>query len=87
MYDEIMQKAGKEFADVIQEGLDSDNRFADTIKEGIEAGTAMNAAFTAMKENGLDKKKVVIQILRGAMNDVMGEDFSLDQPSQPGSQR
>ncbi len=86
MYDEIMQKAGKELADVVQEGLDSENRFADTIKEGIESGNALKTAFDTMKANSLDRRKCIIQILRGAMNDVVGEDFSLDKPYEPGSQ-
>lgn len=85
-FDDAAMKAGKELSDVIQEAVDSDNRFNDVFIELIEAGGEIKNFVGVMKENNLDKKKAIMQMFRGAMNDMVGEDFSLDVPSEPGSQ-
>ena len=84
--DDLAMSAGKEFSDVIQESLDKEGRLADTFKEALEAKPAIEKIYKAAKEQNLDKRLVAAQILRGALNDVMSEDLSLDQAYEPGSQ-
>ena len=85
-FDDLAMAAGKELADVGQEALDADDRFSDVLKEGFEAGGALKNLAAVVKANGLDRKKAIAQVLRGALNDVLAEDFSLDTPYAPGSQ-
>ena len=85
-YDDMATKAGKELADVIQEGLDKSDRFSDVMKEMFEAGGALKNLASVAKAAGLDTRLVAVQVLRGALNDVLAEDLSLDAPAQPGSQ-
>lgn len=85
-FNEAGMAAGKEVADTLQEALDSDGRFNDTFREGLEAKAALQAFYKMVKENGLDKRLAVAQLLRGALNDVLEEDLSLDQVYEPGSQ-
>ncbi len=85
--DDLAMNAGKEVSDVLQEALDKDGRVGDTFKESIEAKPAIEAIYKEAKEKGLNKRLVAAQILRGALNDVMSEDLSLDQAYQPGSQQ
>jgi len=87
IYDDIAMKAGKELSDVVQEAIDKDDRMGDTIAEGIEAAVALNDLAASIKAHGLDKKKAVAQVFRGALNDVLSEDLSLDEPYAPGSQK
>jgi len=85
-FDDAAMKAGKELSDVIQEAIDADDRFNDVFIELIEAGGEIKNFVSLMKENNLDKKKAIMQVFRGALNDMVGEDFSLDIVAEPGSQ-
>jgi hypothetical protein len=86
-YDNQAMAAGKELSDVLQEAFDKDDRFADVFKEMFEAGGALKGLADTVKTAGLDKKKAILQALRGAINDLLAEDYSLDTPAEPGSQQ
>lgn len=85
--DDICKKAGKELADVGQEALDSDDRVQDTLMEALEASGAVKEMLTKAKAESWDPARMWTQFALGLLNDVAGEDLSLDQPYEPGSQQ
>ncbi len=89
--DDACMKLGKEISDTLQEALDKDNRVADTLNEGFQVMGALDGLQNVRKASAeagtpVPTRKMVAQVLRGALNDVLAEDFSCDGQYEPGSQ-